>query len=64
MMKRFLLTLLAAAALGGCATQPRDEPLSMANDWRTGTDQTPYRSLEPVLVCDGCRLDPRTGERS
>lgn len=52
-MKKLLLILIATAALGGCASQ---QPLSMKNDWRTGTDQTPYRSISTVLICDDCNL--------
>jgi hypothetical protein len=52
-MKKLLLTILAVATLGGCASQ---QPLNMSNDWRTGTDQTPYRSIPTALICDDCKL--------
>lgn len=52
-MKKLFLILAVFAALGGCASQ---QPLSMNNDWRTGTDQSPYRSIPTALLCDGCAL--------
>lgn len=53
-MKRLVLACLVVAALAGCAAQPA--PLTMHNDWRTGTDYSPYRSIPTVLHCDDCRL--------
>jgi uncharacterized lipoprotein YajG len=54
-MKPLLLIALAAAILGGCAKQPTVQT-TMYNDWRTGTDYTPYRSIPSVLYCDDCRF--------
>lgn len=51
-MIRVLFIVLCAASLAACASQ---QPLTIKNDWRTGTDQTPYRSLAPAIVCDDCR---------
>ena len=51
--KYILFSVFAAWVLGGCATQAQ---VSMRNDWRTGTDQSPYRSVSPAIVCDDCRL--------
>ena len=52
-MKKLLLILIITATLGGCASP---QPLGMRNDWRTGTDQTPYRSIPTALICDDCNL--------
>lgn len=55
-MKTIWLALCVGAVLSGCAVQKAVQaPVSMGNDWRIGTDQTPYRSIAPVLLCDGCR---------
>jgi len=52
-MKRFILASVVIACLGGCAAASR--PISMENDWRTGTDHTPYRSIAPAIQCDSCK---------
>lgn len=54
-MKRFLLAWALMTLLAGCATQTVPQKITMENDWRTGTDQTPYRSIPTVLLCDDCR---------
>lgn len=54
-MKPLLFVALAAAVLAGCANQA-PAPVSLHNDWRTGTDYSPYRSIPTVLHCDDCRL--------
>lgn len=50
-----IMTIAALSAMGGCATRP--EP-SMRNDWRTGTDYTPYRTIPAAIQCDDCRYAP------
>ena len=53
---RKLLSLFFAVALVGCASAP--EPMATQaskEDWRAGTDYSPYRSISPVIVCDECR---------
>ncbi len=52
MMKKILI-LAVATILGGCVAQ--QQPINMRNDGRTGSDQTPYRSIPAVLICDGCK---------
>ncbi|MBP9714753.1 MAG: hypothetical protein KBD60_13885 [Sterolibacterium sp.] len=52
-MEKLLLILIITVTLGGCASQ---QPLSMKNGGRTGTDQTPYRSGPIALICDDCNL--------
>lgn len=52
-MKKLALSLVAAIMLAGCATQ---QQLNMKNDWRTGTDQSPYRSIAPAIICDDCAV--------
>jgi len=51
-MKKLLFMILAAVALNGCASQA---PSGMKSDWRTGTDQSPYRSIPTAIVCDACK---------
>ena len=54
-MIRLILTFaMLLASASGCATHT-PKP-SMANDWRTGTDHTPYRSVPAAIQCDGCEL--------
>lgn len=50
--KYVLSAVLAALALGSCAIQ--EQTVTMRNDLRTGTDESPYRSIAPVVVCDDC----------
>ncbi len=56
-MKRILLSLAAviSAFLCGCAARPQDA--TAQNDWRAGTDYSPYRSIPVVLQCDDCRYE-------
>lgn len=61
-MKPLALSLLAAIVLSGCATEPTS--LSIYNDPRVGTDQTPYRSIAPVLLCDDCRYGEGSERRT
>lgn len=51
--EKLLLILITTATLGGCTSQ---WPLSMRNDWRTGTNQTPFRSIPTALICDDYNL--------
>lgn len=53
-MKRIFLGLGLVAILAGCAGAPQQSS-SMASDWRTGTDYTPYRTIPVVLQCVDCR---------
>lgn len=52
-MKTLLLTIIVAAAMGGCASQ---QPPSKQVDLRAGNDQSPYRSIPTALICDACNL--------
>lgn len=53
-MRAAIMIMLAVMGLAGCASQPVVEPITMYNDWRVGTEQTPYRTIAPVLICQGC----------
>lgn len=46
---------MVAGLLGGCAA--RGDGDAMRSDWRTGTDYSPYRSIQAVVQCDDCRYD-------
>lgn len=48
-----LLTLMAAMFSSGCATH--DHAVTIFNDWRTGTEFSPYRSIPAAIQCDDCR---------
>lgn len=53
-MKKLLLVILVVG-LVGCAAAPAK--VTMENDWRTGTEYSPYRSSDAVLQCSDCRYE-------
>lgn len=55
MIRLFVALAILLVGVPACSTQT-PKP-SMGNDWRTGTDHTPYRSVPAVIQCDGCEVD-------
>jgi hypothetical protein len=55
-MKRILFFAAAAALVvtAGCATKAPPE-LTMRDDPRAGTEDSPYRSMPVAIQCDDCR---------
>ncbi|WP_156443848.1 hypothetical protein [Burkholderia savannae] len=50
-MKRLILVVLAVVTIAGCA---ESKPITMHNDWRSGTNQSPYRTVPTALICTSC----------
>ncbi|HHV7523723.1 TPA: hypothetical protein ACUNF5_005248 [Burkholderia orbicola] len=50
-MKRLILAVLAVVTIAGCVDP---KPITMRNDWRSGTSQSPYRTVPSALICTSC----------